>query len=219
MAPGYIIVWRSPVSCGRTHLHRIQPSPQVKVIFWYLRPDALVSLFFRLFTQVHLMIYGSVEGQYFTMVGPQFLKTLVLTQLLNTMVGPQPELSTIEADNPTVCLHGPKSTPNRLFFKISAGTLSVYPTVPADWDQICLKIIRSWYNYLIPCNWIWIICIRQEYLIPYCCILHVFMYKPHNTSTQQDSVVQIRPVLLTSDFGSSTQGERQFLKVFRIILS
>ena len=51
---------------GRTHLHRIQPRPQVKVILRYLRPDAPVSLFFRLFTQVHLLIDGSVEGQYVT---------------------------------------------------------------------------------------------------------------------------------------------------------
>ena len=33
-----------------------------------------------------------------------------------------------------------------------------------------------------------------------------------------DSVVQVRTVLLISDFNSSTRGERQFLKVFRIIL-
>ena len=37
-------------SCGRTHLHRIQPRLQVKVIFRYLRPDAPISLLFRLFT-------------------------------------------------------------------------------------------------------------------------------------------------------------------------
>ena len=42
VAPGYIIVWHPPASCGRTHLHRIQPRPQVKVIFRYLRPDAPV---------------------------------------------------------------------------------------------------------------------------------------------------------------------------------
>ena len=44
VAPGYKIVWHPPASCGRTHLHRIQPRPQVKVIFRYLRPDAPVSL-------------------------------------------------------------------------------------------------------------------------------------------------------------------------------
>ena len=66
VAPGYIIVSPPPASCGRTHLHRIQPRPQIKVIFWYLRPDATVSLFFRLFTQVHLLIDGLVEGQYVT---------------------------------------------------------------------------------------------------------------------------------------------------------
>ena len=44
VAPGYIIVWHPPASCGRTHLHRIQPRPQVKVIFRYLRLDASVSL-------------------------------------------------------------------------------------------------------------------------------------------------------------------------------
>ena len=63
VAPGYIIVWHPSASCGRTHLHRIQQRPQVKVIFRYLRPDAPVSLFFRLSTQVHLLIDGSVEGQ------------------------------------------------------------------------------------------------------------------------------------------------------------
>ena len=37
---------RPPASCGRTHLHRIQQCPQVKVIFRYLRPDAPVSLIY-----------------------------------------------------------------------------------------------------------------------------------------------------------------------------
>ena len=46
MAPGHIIVCRPSASCGRTHLHRIQPRPQVKVIFRYLRPDAPASLSF-----------------------------------------------------------------------------------------------------------------------------------------------------------------------------
>ena len=43
VAPGYIFVWRKSAACGRTHLHRIQPRLQVKVIFWYLRPDSPVS--------------------------------------------------------------------------------------------------------------------------------------------------------------------------------
>ena len=43
VAPGYIIVCRPPASCGCKQLHWIQPRPQVKVIFWYLRPDAPVS--------------------------------------------------------------------------------------------------------------------------------------------------------------------------------
>ena len=42
VAPGYIIVWHPPAFCGRTHLHRIQPRPQVKVIFRHPRPDAPV---------------------------------------------------------------------------------------------------------------------------------------------------------------------------------
>ena len=41
------------------------------------------------------------------------------TQLLTIMIGPQLQLSAIEADNPTVCLHGPKSTPNSSFSKPS----------------------------------------------------------------------------------------------------
>ena len=70
VAPGYIIVWHPPASCGRMHL---PPSPNSttstdKVIFRYLRSDAPVSLFFRLFTQVHLLIHGSVEGQYVTIL-------------------------------------------------------------------------------------------------------------------------------------------------------
>ena len=65
-AHGHIIVWRPLASCGRTHLHRIQPRPQVKVIFRHPRPDAPASPFFCLFTQVHLLIDGSVEGQYVT---------------------------------------------------------------------------------------------------------------------------------------------------------
>ena len=65
VAPVYIFVWHPPASSGRTHLHRIQPRPQIKVIFRYLWPDAPVLLFF-LFTQVHLLIDGSVEGQHVT---------------------------------------------------------------------------------------------------------------------------------------------------------
>ena len=42
VAPGYIIVWCPPASCGYTYLHRIQPCPQVKVIFQYLWLDAPV---------------------------------------------------------------------------------------------------------------------------------------------------------------------------------
>ena len=66
VAPGYIIVWHPPASCGRTHLQRIQLRPQVKVIFRHPRPDAPASPFFCLFTQAHLLIDGSVEGQYVT---------------------------------------------------------------------------------------------------------------------------------------------------------
>ena len=43
---------------------------------------------------------------------------MVQSQILNTMVGTQLLLSASMADNPTVGLHGPKSTPNWLFFKI-----------------------------------------------------------------------------------------------------
>ena len=68
LCPGYIFVWRPPAAWRICHHHRIQPRPQVKVIFRYLRPDAPVSLFFRLFIQVHLLIDGSVEGQYVTSI-------------------------------------------------------------------------------------------------------------------------------------------------------
>ena len=72
VAPGYIIVWHPPASFGRTHLHRIQPRPQVNVIFRYLRP--VVSPPFRLFTQVHPLIDGS--GQYVTTVQQRYGDTL-----------------------------------------------------------------------------------------------------------------------------------------------
>ena len=45
VAPGYIIVWHTPTSYGRTNLHRIQPSPQVKVIFRHPRPNAPASCY------------------------------------------------------------------------------------------------------------------------------------------------------------------------------
>ena len=56
MAPGYIIIWRPPASCGRTHtefnhVHRTR---------WYS------DIFDRMHLQVHLLIDGSVEGQYVT---------------------------------------------------------------------------------------------------------------------------------------------------------
>ena len=52
------------------------------------------------------------------MVGPQLLHIIVGPQLLTIMVGTQLLLSAIEADNPTLSLHRPKSTPNWHFFKI-----------------------------------------------------------------------------------------------------
>ena len=66
LASAYIIVWQPPAYCGHTHLHRIQPRPKVKMIFRYIRPDAPVSLFSCLLTQVHLLIDSTVEGQHFT---------------------------------------------------------------------------------------------------------------------------------------------------------
>ena len=51
-----------PASCEPTHL---PPSPN-STKSTDLRLDAPASLFFRLFTQVHLLIDGSGEGQYIT---------------------------------------------------------------------------------------------------------------------------------------------------------
>ena len=47
-------------------------------------------------------------------VQSQFLNIIVGPQLLTTIVGTQLQLqqSAIKADNPTLCLHCPKSTPN-----------------------------------------------------------------------------------------------------------
>ena len=43
VAPGYIIVWRPPASCGLHICTQFNPST-AKVIPWYLRPDAPVIL-------------------------------------------------------------------------------------------------------------------------------------------------------------------------------
>ena len=61
VAPGYIIVWHPPVSCGR-HICT-QPNPStVKVISWYLRPDAPV-----IYTGAFLIWqFGWVGSQYIT---------------------------------------------------------------------------------------------------------------------------------------------------------
>ena len=67
VAPGYIIVWRPPASCGRMHQYRIQPRLQVKVIFQHPQLDAPASPLLCLFTQVHLLIDGLVKGQYATL--------------------------------------------------------------------------------------------------------------------------------------------------------
>ena len=48
----------------------------------------------------------------------QLLNIMVGTELFNTIIWTQLQLSAIEADNPAVCRHCPKSTPNWLFFKI-----------------------------------------------------------------------------------------------------
>ena len=66
VAPVFVIVWHPHASCGRTHLHRIQPRTQFKVIFRHPRPDAPASLFFCLFTQVHFLIDGSFADRYVT---------------------------------------------------------------------------------------------------------------------------------------------------------
>ena len=64
-------------------------------------------------------------------VQSQFLNTMVGTQLLNIRVGIQLQLSAMEADNPTVCLHGPKSTPNSLF-----QNLQILRTITSGHDVI-----------------------------------------------------------------------------------
>ena len=52
-----------------------------------------------------------------SIVQPQNPNCLVELQLLNTIVGSQLQLSSSMADNPTVSLHGPKSTPNWRVFQ------------------------------------------------------------------------------------------------------
>ena len=61
--------------------------------------------------------WGSIS--YLLSLGAQLFNTMVGPELFNTMVGTQLQLSASMAENPTVCLHGPKSTPNWLFSKSS----------------------------------------------------------------------------------------------------
>ena len=77
VAPGYIIVWRPPASCGRTHLHRIQPRPQVKVIFRYLQPDTPVSAVPLLIYTGASLDWSSVEGQYVTICPLAFSRCFI----------------------------------------------------------------------------------------------------------------------------------------------
>ena len=71
-------------------------------------------------TMVGPQFLNTMVGPQFlnTMIGSQFLNTMIRPQFLNTMVLTQLQPSASMADNPTVYLHGPKSTPNWLFFKI-----------------------------------------------------------------------------------------------------
>ena len=64
----------------------------------------------------------------FSMIQPQNPNCLVGPQILNIMVGPQLQLS---AENPTVCLHGPKSTFNWLF-----QNLQILRTIASTHDVI-----------------------------------------------------------------------------------
>ena len=65
VTPGYIIVWLPPASCGRHICTQLNPST-VKIIPWYLRPDAPV-----IYTGAFLIWQlGRVWGQYVTLVYP-----------------------------------------------------------------------------------------------------------------------------------------------------
>ena len=66
VAPGYIIVLRTPASCGRTHLppNSTASTGQGDILISSTGCTCFVVLM--LFTQVHLLIDGSVEGQYVT---------------------------------------------------------------------------------------------------------------------------------------------------------
>ena len=68
-----------------------------------------------------IQLYAPMAGTQLSssMVQSQILNFMVGPQLFTIMVGTQLQLSAIEADNPTVCLHGPKSPPNDSFSKSS----------------------------------------------------------------------------------------------------
>ena len=63
VAPGYIIVWHPPASCGRHICTQLNPST-VKVIPWYLQPDSPV-----IYTGAFLIWQlGWVGGQYVSLL-------------------------------------------------------------------------------------------------------------------------------------------------------
>ena len=78
-------------------------------------------------TTPQCLVHLVVQSQFLNiMVGPQLLNIMVRPELLTIMVGPQLldimvrtqlQLSASMAENPSVCLHGPKSTPNRCVFQ------------------------------------------------------------------------------------------------------
>ena len=79
--------------------------------------------------QLYVPMAGTQRSS--SMVQPQNTNCLVGLQLLNIIFRPQLQLSTSMADNPTVCLHSPKSTPNWRVFQN---------------PQILSLSLRAWYH-------------------------------------------------------------------------
>ena len=75
---------------------------------------------------------------------------VVQSQFLNIIVGTQLHLSAIEADNPTVYLHGLKSTPNWFFFKIFKFSGPSLPGMPSFTLQPHFHISGVYYDN---CDW------------------------------------------------------------------
>ena len=116
----YCLVYRRKQLCCILCIYICKPQIHRRTICYSGTNDLLISDFGSSTGGERPNSYYANHPQYSAhlVVQSHFLNVMVGPEFLNIMVGTQLQLFLMEADNPTVCLHGPKSTPNWLFFKI-----------------------------------------------------------------------------------------------------